>query len=612
MEPELQPGNVLHNIPELLFQDQILDNILKDVTFFSFFEDIYSNPDAYTILNSKQKYWKEYLIKNYPEYYQNLISNPSFNEQQTNWFNETIIIGLNHGAKYYYYDKNSILFSYLHQENQKQNIRKDINVNHRVLSKEFLFLDKFTINDATQDIPFEKIFPEVLDPNIKQIYRTYPANIHILFSSGEYFILAESTYNEGYILRKEFRKILVMKNVKKIITSAFIYILNYDGELYVEVTTYDDNRRKLNLPFLVDDINKDSGYPPDPRDGERIRHYLLSLVDKKGNLYAIDSYDYLINEYAVNHPFDRSVEYKRKNSDGTLETFRENITIDQGIENNIPYYKYAMIHQGDVHHVDDPNHNNDPLSTNLYFIGTNKKLYQSYHTNYELINDINIIPTFTFSFEDPSYDPRKEPPIDKNNVLRPMKIRPKLIKKEVLVKNIWVKKIRLHRLRDYSDVCFYSDYDGNIYQINSIWGFIFIRQYQFPPEIEDKYVRQFIIDESNGIQVLIFVTEKRIYFHQYIHEDFRYDNIIFIDPLQEFRDIPPGTKIINSDRMNISIDRYFGPLLRVPTITDHVLIPYPLYLLNHLQGNVVTDITKGDSIIFKLKNSKYVYRTTIK
>lgn len=405
-----------------------------------------------------------------------------------------------------------------------------------------------------------------------------------------------------------------MNDVKKIVLSASLYALNYKGHVY-KIHIYPAlGKQLLPLSFDVDDINVDSGHIPD-MTRINVRYNLLSLVDKEGNLYAIDAgpranENYLINGYAVNHPFNREAIFYERDADNEMIKIRKNVPMAQGIENNIPYYKYAMLHEGDAQHVDDPNNNDTYLLTEFYFIGTNGVLYRAYYSNYELTTDMIDIPTYSLSYKDSSIldsEYKLYTRDDLTTMFFEGKKAPELIRTNVLVKDVWFIKAHISSSITYANVCFYLDENDNIHQLYSQTGISV--QYKFPSNIEDNKVQQFILDQTNNQLILIFITNSRIYYHIYDHVNPKIDGIVIIN-IQDSQDIPFGTRIVNSKR-NGSSSGYIGPILRIPIIADHVIIPYSLYLLNYLQGNVVSYKVKSNSIIFTLKNSKYVYQTTI-
>jgi len=77
------------------------------------------------------------------------------------------------------------------------------------------------------------------------------------------------------------------------------------------------------------------------------------------------------------------------------------------------------------------------------------------------------------------------------------------------------------------------------------------------------------------------------------------------------KDVPYGTRIVNSEKNNIALDGYIGPILKVPLISDHVFIPYPLYLEYLVNKLIVKDYVKDNNIIFTITDSDFLFQTTI-
>jgi len=166
--------------------------------------------------------------------------------------------------------------------------------------------------------------------------------------------------------------------------------------------------------------------------------------------------------------------------------------------------------------------------------------------------------------------------------------------------NVKVKKfytIRMGRMRlhyEEVDFYFYQDIDDNVYKFNVYDNNT--TKYQLP---ENLHIKQFVPGP-----ILNFVTDTgRIYYYDFDHP---YNREIVPDvnnpstqkieniPIENSKDFPPGTKIITSGEE--------GTIIEIPQSTGYIMYPYPLYLLQLFNRNVVDDEVKDDQIIFHLKD----------
>jgi len=550
--------DLLKHNPEIVFVGEFLDQYLSTNSFREFFEIIYNFPNVYQGLNNKKEYWEHYLKDNYPDHYEFIST-----KDEINWFYETIIANFSN-YKYYYYNKDSLLFYDV--KSNKKFIRKEKQSYPQYLDQDSIldiYLNMFSFNN---EIPYK---------NIKQIYQSNSINIIILFSTG---LLIHKFYRTEKTIMNGVKKIIYMQTG----IDPNLIILKQTGEIF-KYNIFAVELDKINLPFNVDDINQDGGFPP---SGNNPRYYMLSLIDTEGNLYSIDSSlgpdnDYYINGFAVNNPFDISLPIRDHDENNQLITVQRRFPIVSYVENEIYNHGYSIINQGDARHVDNPQNFNILLSTKLYYIislGDKQRnvLCRTYYSDYQKVND-----TITID----SYD-------------------------NVNVMKVWSKKVTLNidgNIR-YQDIFFYSDDNDNIYELDgNLGGHI---KYIFPEEVEDKRVKQFIIEIADNKNILIFVTNTKIYFHIYQKIDTQVNQILTIDT-RYVKDIPYGTRIVNSEKNNISLDGYIGPILKVPELSDHVFIPYPLYLEYLVNDLVEKDYIKDNNIIFTIKNSNYLFQTTI-
>jgi len=252
----MELSEVLKWSPELLFQDALLDTILSKVDFSIFFDAIYSYPNIYLKLSSKQDYWKLYYTKHYHNKLNKEEINPITINADTvnfvttnkiNWFYEILLNEFSTDKEYYY---NTYSKCALHQDVETTN------VDNTGLGKEKLV-------DPTDPISFFSMNNKLKYKNIKDVISTF-SQFFILFNNGDVI------YNGAKFLN----------NIKMMLRCQYFYFLNESGNIHC----LDDKKLfVITLPIKVKYIQREK-YFENQIHNELYITTLISIVDFNDNL----------------------------------------------------------------------------------------------------------------------------------------------------------------------------------------------------------------------------------------------------------------------------------------------------------------------------------------
>jgi len=273
--------------------------------------------------------------------------------------------------------------------------------------------------------------------------------------------------------------------------------------------------------------------------------------DVGDNFFSIQTYDN--NLYSIQMTDSRNINKEKMNFYLTYPFLM-----------NEEILSYSIIHYGDT---------KNKIISILYYITTDGILRTKSFNNFieKLDNVINTM----------------------NNVLiKEVKIHKKLVPNIIHGRTEYI----------YKNISSYKDIDDNIYIVDNFMT-QFPRKYEIPDEEMDldRKITQFFIDSSNELHVVFLCNDGKMGIGDYPSSHIQ-DHIIPIDFSVNIN-YPPESRIISNNENQIIIE--------IKRRNEHVVFPYSLYLLHHLQNSIANEIIKGNQIIFRLKNSDYTFVTSI-
>ena len=166
----------------------------------------------------------------------------------------------------------------------------------------------------------------------------------------------------------------------------------------------------------------------------------------------------------------------------------------------------------------------------------------------------------------------------------------------VKVKRVWVDTEKVMRLYLVTEIYYlYQDVNDNIY--------IYDPKYGTSNKIKspNKNIEQTTIDISTDESIILLLIDEDGLLYMF----FNFDYSIIERDLVIGKKLPIGTRILSTNSNG-------DVVLEVPESGNFVLFPYFLYLLNNVSNNIGKDEVINDTIVFRLKNSPYNFKTTIK
>jgi len=578
MEPELNDNpfiasqinlfDILNFHSELIFQETLLDTILNYMEFTIFYDAIFQFPIIYDNIRKKQDYWRLYYLANYPNYPLQSHTTFSGNSYTTDWFYEIVLIEFATTKEYYYistkHNMKGIMGDHLAYS------YKDYHYyDNKYITSQYVLDNQLTMNNISDDKNFNLL--GVLTNNKLDLKDIKDITVDTF---NDYYIL----FHNGNIVFSEYNKVeIISKNIKKMILSLVNHIicLSYDGSLYSGTRS-----AKLELPFKVKDIQDDIY--------ETVGIPIISVTDYNYNIYSIICSNF----------------YKRA---------RE-LSSNKPLLINTKVLSHCTIHDGrvDKSSMTTTIKGDDvPFLSCMYYITLDMKLNMIVYRDYEILHESFIIPT-------------------KDNV-PVIKVEIKKVKYKTgnrrdgrqnvegifliyydLDNNVYVRPHKRLSIDFYT-----QDYTSTYYDVKYTY---FVPEYHMNDvgmklrlyNEGEPYITQFLIHVLKTNKKLHFVfilSNGEIVYIKYSNDKFFLD--YNEDKVRTINIFDYGSEKQLWTNTRISFTNEYSTIISVSYKNGYIDIPYPIYAYNTLIDNILIENRKNHVIIFRIKNNKYVFRTTI-
>ena len=519
---------IINANPDLLSQPELVLQLLKNISFDEFFNEIYNHPLIYYKLSTMNTFWFKFLddrdylllITKYIEKDKQIDSKDDVtlnkDEININWFYETISLLFTSYADYYFSIEKNLLSATI---------------------KNFMVLQRYKFPKFDEDRKLQ--YSNIKDMIFGDAY------FYILFKDGNVIYRKDTdkiVYPKflnvySYQSSKKSFDVHFLANIKQIYKlNHYNLFLSYDGILSCVYEHKTDEISVVPFPFKIKSLLN-----PVERINETVSSVLV--LDYNDNLYFVPYTEYIFEKinpeifnYILDHPLLRSEKcitpilfYHNIPSQRFLDTFNKD---DVG---NIKYIK------------------ENPFEIILYYIGDDNRIHKRFYVNYILTEQ------------------------------------------------------GLTRIKDDIVV----DYYNKCKSLVSI-----TRKGRIEQEIYFVNTENVLGKISLSVHIInIFSTEN-------VKQSFKYEHKIYficekgdkltINSIDERRNaLNFESEDINVNTNIIANDNFIGIILEIPKSNLHVYIPYALYLEYLYNKLVVTDIVKGEDIIFRVKNIPYIFQTSI-